>query len=65
MEAAGQLSTQDWDQLEADADAEVAAGVEFAEAGTPEPVQDLTRFVYSERGAGPKTGNGTGEGLEP
>ena len=37
MEAAGQLSPQDWDQLEADADAEVAAAVEFAEAGTPEP----------------------------
>ena len=60
MEAAGQLSAQDWDQLEADVDAEVAAAVEFAEAGTPERVEDLTLFVYSERG-GPKTG----EGLEP
>ena len=39
-----------WRQLEADAAAEVAAGVDFAEAGTPEPLEDLTRFVYSEPG---------------
>jgi TPP-dependent pyruvate/acetoin dehydrogenase alpha subunit len=64
MEAAGQLSAQEWDQLQADADAEVAAAVEFAEAGTLEPVEDLTRFVYSER-AGDSAGNngaGTGSG---
>ena len=60
MEAAGQLSAQDWEQLEADADAEVAAAVEFAEAGSPEPLEDLTRFVYSERGASPETGAGGG-----
>jgi pyruvate dehydrogenase E1 component alpha subunit len=30
---------------------EVDAAVAFAEAGTPEPVEELTRFVYSERGA--------------
>jgi pyruvate dehydrogenase E1 component alpha subunit len=52
MEAAGQLSAGDWEKLESDADAEVSAAVEFAEAGTPELVGDLTRFVYSERGAG-------------
>jgi len=51
MEAAGQLSAQEWDQLQAEADAEVSAAVEFAEAGTLEPVEDLTRFVYSERSA--------------
>jgi TPP-dependent pyruvate/acetoin dehydrogenase alpha subunit len=50
LEAAGQLSAAEWEQLQADARAEVAAGVDFAEAGTPEPVEDLTRFVYSERG---------------
>ncbi|MDD1475837.1 pyruvate dehydrogenase (acetyl-transferring) E1 component subunit alpha [Arthrobacter sp. H16F315] len=58
LEDAGQLSAQDWEQLEADADAEVAAAVEFAEAGSPEPLEDLTRFVYSERGAGPETSIG-------
>lgn len=51
MEAAGQLTEADWERLQADAEAEVAAGVEFAEAGTPEPLEDLTRYVYSEPGA--------------
>jgi len=50
MEAAGQLTHGDWQQLQADAEAEVEAGVELAEAGTPEPLEDLTRFVYSEPG---------------
>ncbi|XAS64423.1 pyruvate dehydrogenase (acetyl-transferring) E1 component subunit alpha [Micrococcaceae bacterium Sec5.8] len=58
LEAAGQLSAEDWEQLEADAAAEVAAAVQFAEAGSPEPLGDLTRFVYSERGAVPETGAG-------
>ncbi len=56
MEASGQLTGPQWEQLAADADAEVAAAVEFAEAGTLEPLEDLTRFVYSERGTGSKTG---------
>lgn len=37
--------------LERQVDAEVDAAVAFAEAGTWEPVDDLTRFVYSERRA--------------
>ncbi|MCP8999436.1 pyruvate dehydrogenase (acetyl-transferring) E1 component subunit alpha [Pseudarthrobacter sp. RMG13] len=49
LEAAGQLPDEQWAALQADVDGEVAAGVEFAEAGTLEPVKDLTRFVYSER----------------
>ena len=36
--------------LEQEVDAEVEAAVAFAEAGTWEPVEDLTRFVYSEGG---------------
>ncbi len=51
LEAAGQLSGDEWVQLQADAQAEIAAAVDFAEGGTPEPVEELTRFVYSERGA--------------
>ena len=58
LEAAGQLTDAGWQQLQADAEAEVAAGVEFAEAGTPEPLEDLTRFVYSEPA-------GTEEGRRP
>ena len=37
-------------RLDADAAAEVDAAVAFAEAGTPEPLADLTRFVTSEVG---------------
>ncbi|HET8879078.1 MAG TPA: pyruvate dehydrogenase (acetyl-transferring) E1 component subunit alpha [Arthrobacter sp.] len=50
LEAGGGLPAADWEQLQADADAEIAAGVAFAEAGTPEPLEDLERFVYSEPG---------------
>ncbi|TNB76629.1 pyruvate dehydrogenase (acetyl-transferring) E1 component subunit alpha [Arthrobacter sp. BB-1] len=50
LEAAGQLSGDQWAGIQGDADAEVAAAVEFAEAGSPEPVEELARFVYSERG---------------
>ncbi len=35
-------------RLEAEVDAEVDAAVAFAEAGTPEPVTELTRFVTME-----------------
>ncbi len=38
----------DVDGLERDIEAEVQAAVDFAEAGHLEPVEDLTRFVYSE-----------------
>jgi pyruvate dehydrogenase E1 component alpha subunit len=49
LDAAGQLTEADWAKVQRDVDAEVAAAVEFAEAGTLEPVEELTRFVYSER----------------
>jgi len=49
LKAAGQLSEKDWKAIQQDVEAEVKAAVEFAEAGTLEPVEDLTRFVYSER----------------
>ncbi|RKO20710.1 pyruvate dehydrogenase (acetyl-transferring) E1 component subunit alpha [Pseudarthrobacter phenanthrenivorans] len=49
LEDAGQLDEARWLELQKEADDEVAGAVEFAEAGTPEPVEDLTRFVYSER----------------
>jgi len=37
------------EQIEREVDAEIADAATFAEAGTWEPVEDLTRFVYSER----------------
>jgi len=49
LEAAGQLTEKDWKSIQQEVEAEVKAAVEFAESGTLEPVEDLTRFVYSER----------------
>jgi pyruvate dehydrogenase E1 component alpha subunit len=43
------ISVDDVKSIEDDVAAELAQAVEFAEVGTPEPVEDLTRFVYSER----------------
>lgn len=48
---AGLFSDQDLAELELSVAAEVEAAVAFAEAGSLEPVEDLTRFVYSERRA--------------
>jgi TPP-dependent pyruvate/acetoin dehydrogenase alpha subunit len=45
----GLLSGAELEGLEQQVAAEVEAAVAFAEAGTWEPVEDLTRFVYSER----------------
>lgn len=48
MRIAGLLSDEDWKKMNQDAAAEVDEAVAFAEAGTWEPVEELTRFVYSE-----------------
>lgn len=47
--AVGVLRESDLPALEQQADREIAEAVAFAEAGTWEPVADLTRFVYSEK----------------
>jgi pyruvate dehydrogenase E1 component alpha subunit len=39
---------EEWTSIEADVAREVDQSVEFAEAGHWEPVEELTRFVYSE-----------------
>jgi pyruvate dehydrogenase E1 component alpha subunit/2-oxoisovalerate dehydrogenase E1 component len=49
LREAGLFDDQERAALETEVAAEVAAAVAFAEAGTWEPVADLTRFVYSER----------------
>lgn len=46
--ARGLIGADDVTTLEHEADAEVAAAVAFAEAGTLEPVADLTKYVYAE-----------------
>jgi TPP-dependent pyruvate/acetoin dehydrogenase alpha subunit len=45
MESAGQLHPGDMERLETEVEEEVAAAVAFAEAGTPEPIEELERFV--------------------
>jgi len=46
----GLLSEADLEELEQKVNAEIEEAVAFAEAGTWEPVEDLARFVYSEKG---------------
>ncbi len=45
----GLLDAADLEQMERAIAAEIEEAVAFAEAGTWEPVEELTRFVYSER----------------
>jgi pyruvate dehydrogenase E1 component alpha subunit len=45
----GLLDDAALEAIEQDVDAEAAEATAFAEAGTWEPIEDLTRFVYSER----------------
>ncbi len=52
MKEKGLLESATLAEVERDVDQEIAAAVDFAEAGTWEPVEELTRFVYSE---GPRT----------
>ena len=48
LKITGNLSDDEWDTMNREALAEVDQAVTFAEAGTWEPVEDLTRFVHSE-----------------
>jgi pyruvate dehydrogenase E1 component alpha subunit len=48
LEQQGLLNAEELARFEDEIAAEIAEAVEFAEAGTWEPVEELTRFVYSE-----------------
>jgi len=52
LRAAGQLSGEDLEQMESEIEAEVQDAVDFAEAGSLEPLSDLHRFVLSDPAAG-------------
>ncbi len=39
---------EEWSRMEAEVAAEIAQSIEYADAGRWEPIEDLTRFVYSE-----------------
>lgn len=49
MRADGELTAKALSALESEVDKEIEEAVAAAEAGPLEPVEDLTRFVYSER----------------
>ena len=49
LKSNGAITDADLELLEREVANEVAAAVNFAESGSWEPVQDLMRFVYSER----------------
>ncbi|TNC20493.1 pyruvate dehydrogenase (acetyl-transferring) E1 component subunit alpha [Amycolatopsis alkalitolerans] len=49
MRADGELTDDDYGALESEVDKEIDGAVAAAEAGPLEPVEELTRFVYSER----------------
>jgi pyruvate dehydrogenase E1 component alpha subunit len=49
LKEAGAIDDAALARLEAETAAEIEAAIAFAEAGPWEPVEDLTRFVYSER----------------
>jgi pyruvate dehydrogenase E1 component alpha subunit len=48
LEANHMIHADDLPRIEADVDAEIAEAVAFAEAGTWEPVEQLTRFTYAD-----------------
>ena len=48
LKAAGILSDDDVEQLEQAIEHEIEGAIEFAEAGTLEPIDELERFVYFE-----------------
>ena len=49
MQANQALHPDDGSRIDAEVDAEIAEAIAFAEAGTWEPVEQLTRFTYAER----------------
>ncbi|HTG52189.1 MAG TPA: thiamine pyrophosphate-dependent enzyme, partial [Candidatus Tectomicrobia bacterium] len=49
LKGEGAITGADIEQMERKVADEVSEAVNFAEAGPWEPVEDLTRFVYSER----------------
>jgi TPP-dependent pyruvate/acetoin dehydrogenase alpha subunit len=51
LEANHMIHADDLARIEADVAAEIAEAVAFAEAGSWEPVEQLTRFAYADKAA--------------
>jgi pyruvate dehydrogenase E1 component alpha subunit/2-oxoisovalerate dehydrogenase E1 component len=62
MQKAGMLTEQEVAGIEADVTQEIARAVAHAEAGTPEPVEDLEKDVYARRHMVRDQGRDTGSG---
>lgn len=67
LQQQGSWQDDTWAQVETDVAREIDASVEFSEAGKWEPVEELTKFVYSEPDPHlhppPQAGEERGEGL--
>jgi TPP-dependent pyruvate/acetoin dehydrogenase alpha subunit len=62
----GLWKEEDWARMEEQVAQEIGKAIDFAEAGTWEPVEDLTRFVYSEvQSSGFKVQGGGRGNVEP
>ena len=49
LESAGVVKKSEWEVWQQEVNAEIAAAVAYADAGTEEPAADLLRFVYAEK----------------
>jgi pyruvate dehydrogenase E1 component alpha subunit len=49
LTAAEQMTDVDYETMEAEVASELDDAVAYAEAGHDEPIEDLTRWVYSDR----------------
>jgi TPP-dependent pyruvate/acetoin dehydrogenase alpha subunit len=56
LEANHMVHADELARIEADVAAEIAEAVAFAEAGTWEPVEQLTRFTYADKATEPVSG---------
>jgi pyruvate dehydrogenase E1 component alpha subunit len=62
LQEQGLWQEQDGARMEEEVAQEITKAVEFAEAGTWEPVEELTRFVYSEERPSPPSSPASGGG---
>jgi pyruvate dehydrogenase E1 component subunit alpha len=53
LQSNGMIHPDDVSHIETEIDGEIAKAVAFAEAGSWEPVEQLTRFTYADRAASP------------
>jgi pyruvate dehydrogenase E1 component alpha subunit len=65
LQEAGLIEDAELEEMEAEIAREIEAAIEFAEAGTWEPVEELTRFVHSEPAPDGAARQGAPKGRSP